>query len=104
MLGLWSMGISYAYNRHLTERTFWILIGLFLSLEIFAGDYQTLQNLAAERKESNPLESLALRPRRGLQPVSARSTRTGRRSTSRGAETERGRPRLPTSAPPEPTS
>ncbi len=35
MLGVWSMSISYIYNRHLTERTFWLLLVVLLSIDAF---------------------------------------------------------------------
>ncbi len=38
-LALWSMSVSYLYNRHVTERTFWLLLIVFLSLELFSRDY-----------------------------------------------------------------
>jgi hypothetical protein len=36
MIAIWSMSVSYIYNRHITERTFWILLTVFLSAEAFA--------------------------------------------------------------------
>lgn len=35
-VALWSLTVSYAYNRHITERTFWVLLLAFLVLESFA--------------------------------------------------------------------
>ncbi|MFQ5527084.1 MAG: O-antigen ligase family protein [Thermoanaerobaculia bacterium] len=35
-----SLSISYLYNRHLTERTFWLLLLVFLILEAFSFGYE----------------------------------------------------------------
>lgn len=39
-VALASLSISYLYNRHLTERTFWLLLLVFLVLEAFAFGYE----------------------------------------------------------------
>jgi hypothetical protein len=35
MVAIWSLSISWAYNRSVTERTYWLLIILFISFETF---------------------------------------------------------------------
>lgn len=35
-VALWSLSISFIYNRHITERTFWLLLLFYLSFEAFA--------------------------------------------------------------------
>jgi O-antigen ligase len=32
----WSMAVSYVYNRHITERTFWLYLAVFLSFDLLA--------------------------------------------------------------------
>lgn len=39
-VAIWSLTISYMYNRHLTERTFWLLLLVFLVLEAFSVGYE----------------------------------------------------------------
>lgn len=64
-LALWSMSISYLYNRHVTERTFWLLLVVYLSLELLAADYQqylrqrrATRAAAARRRRGAPAEAL----------------------------------------------
>lgn len=40
MVALWSLSLSYLYNRHITERTFWLLLLVYLVLEAFAGAWK----------------------------------------------------------------
>lgn len=47
MTAIWSMSISYLYNRHVTERTFWIFLAVFLSAEAFAGRWHSLRTAMA---------------------------------------------------------
>jgi len=35
-VALWSLAISFVYNRHITERTFWLLLLFYLTFEAFA--------------------------------------------------------------------
>ena len=35
-IALWSLSISYIYNRHITERTFWLLLLFYVTFEAFA--------------------------------------------------------------------
>ena len=46
-VALWSLCVSYTYNRHLTERTFWLLLIVFFILEAFARRWQAAQRRAA---------------------------------------------------------
>lgn len=32
----WSLCVSYAYNRHITERTFWLMLGVIVVSDVFA--------------------------------------------------------------------
>ena len=41
-LGFTSLLLSYAYNRHVTERTFWLLIAVIFAAELFAHRYHAL--------------------------------------------------------------
>lgn len=52
MMGLWSLSISYIYNRHVTERTFWLLLLIFLVFETFARSH--LRDLARQRTAERP--------------------------------------------------
>lgn len=40
-VGLSSLTVSYAYNRHVTERTFWLMVAVIFSMELFALRVQT---------------------------------------------------------------
>jgi O-antigen ligase len=60
-LGLWSMSVSYLYPRHVPERTFWLLVVIYLSMELMAGDYrrylarkQALKLRASQATKSQP--------------------------------------------------
>ncbi len=35
-IAMWSLSISFIYNRHITERTFWLLLLFYLTFEAFA--------------------------------------------------------------------
>ena len=45
-VAVWSLTASYLYNRHITERTFWLLLLVFLLLEAFAEGYKRSQTSA----------------------------------------------------------
>ncbi len=53
-----SLSVSYLYNRHLTERTFWLLLLVFLVLEAFAFGYESeiLKRQAARSQAAARLE------------------------------------------------
>ncbi|NND04624.1 MAG: O-antigen ligase family protein [Acidimicrobiia bacterium] len=63
MLGIWTMSLSYIYNRHITERTFWILLAVLLAMEVFAADWHQIRSRLAEprpgRKPAPHLQALA---------------------------------------------
>jgi hypothetical protein len=46
-VALWSLCVSYTYNRHLTERTFWLLLAVLFTLEAFARRWRAAQARAA---------------------------------------------------------
>lgn len=54
-----SLSISYLYNRHLTERTFWLLLLVFLLLEAFAFGYdqKRLQAEAERARKTAPVDA-----------------------------------------------
>jgi O-antigen ligase len=60
-----SLTVSYMYNRHLTERTFWLLLLVFLVLEAFAYGYAKLESreMATGKLARAPLPRVA--PSRG---------------------------------------
>jgi len=61
-LALWSMNVSYVYNRHMTERTFWIFLAIFLAMETFAADWHTLMaRFAAKRAGSDRVARAGVR-------------------------------------------
>ena len=61
-LALWSMSVSYIYNRHMTERTFWIFLAIFLAMETFAADWHTLMaRFASQRAERNKVATAGVR-------------------------------------------
>ena len=39
-VGFSSLLVSYAYNRHVTERTFWLLMGVIFAMELFSARAQ----------------------------------------------------------------
>ena len=45
-VAFWSLCVSYTYNRHLTERTFWLLLIVLFTLEAFARRWQAAQRRA----------------------------------------------------------
>jgi len=51
-VGFSSLLISYAYNRHVTERTFWLLMAVTFSMELFAARFLTSARLAATQRAS----------------------------------------------------
>ncbi len=59
MLGVWSLAISYSYNRHLTERTFWLLLVVLLSIEAFVAAHGVGRG-AARRRAPDPRIAAAL--------------------------------------------
>ncbi len=73
MVGLWSLTISYLYNRHVTERTFWLLLAVFLLLEAFAFGYEKARRsrrvpAAQPRARERPAPALAM-ARAGAPPA-----------------------------------
>lgn len=62
----WSMTVSYVYNRHLTERTFWIFLVLFVAMETFSRDWFKLRQLSREEERSKRVgaHEAALEPAR----------------------------------------
>ncbi len=53
-IAIWSMSISYVYNRHITERTFWIFLAVYLAMEAFAEYWQTLNRASRNRAGEAP--------------------------------------------------
>lgn len=79
----WSLSVSYVYNRHITERTFWLFLGVFLTMQVFArlaeptGRRRTSLPAAATSPTGRPLGA-------SVDPVLP-SQRVGRRIRQRGA-------------------
>ncbi len=48
-VAIWSMSVSYLYNRHITERAFWILLVVYLAADVFARRWHTLHRALATR-------------------------------------------------------
>lgn len=48
-IAVWSLSISFAYNRHITERTFWLLMLFYVTFEAFARGIAQRQRSAAAR-------------------------------------------------------
>lgn len=46
-----SLSVSYLYNRHLTERTFWLLLLVFLVLEAFAWGFERQMQAVATAED-----------------------------------------------------
>ncbi len=65
-LAFWTMSISYVYNRHISERTFWLLLAVMLAQEAFARWW-----LAHGRRSTAGLAPDSIRSRGA--PVPARS-------------------------------
>lgn len=47
-IAVWSLSVSYLYNRHITERTFWLLLVFYLSFEAFVRSLAARQRQATE--------------------------------------------------------
>ncbi len=62
-IALWSLSVSYIYNRHITERTFWLLLLFFVTFEAFARGDRPPCPAGAERDPSGG-RALATRPGR----------------------------------------
>lgn len=50
--GLTSLVVSYLYNRHVTERTFWLLLLVILTLHTFAGKWESGRQAGALEEAS----------------------------------------------------
>jgi hypothetical protein len=46
-VGFTSLTVSYAYNRHVTERTFWLLMAVIFAAELFAARVRAAQEAQA---------------------------------------------------------
>lgn len=69
-VAVWSMSVSYLYNRHVTERTFWILLVVFLAADTFASRWHTLRRALATRANDNVLGGRPPNPTApGLRPA-----------------------------------
>ncbi len=75
MLGVWTMSVSYIYNRHLTERTFWLLLVVLLSIEAFVAARGGARGAAAHLIPTR--RAPAARPRRS--PAALPGPAQGRR-------------------------
>jgi hypothetical protein len=87
-VALWSLSVSWVYNRHITERTFAILLVVFLAMEHFA-TYRPSAELPAARsrrrrgmplpRASPPAVTASNRIGPRLPPVQVRRPATGKR-------------------------
>lgn len=72
-LGTWSMSVSHIYNRHITERTFWIYLAVFLALEHFAETWSRIQALVGEkgvlRNTKSEIDRIPTRSRSTFVPI-----------------------------------
>ncbi|MDH3254923.1 MAG: O-antigen ligase family protein [Acidobacteriota bacterium] len=59
-VAIWSLSVSYLYNRHITERTFWLLLLVLLVLEAFAEGYRQSHEREAAALEPPPQSVSAL--------------------------------------------
>lgn len=59
-VALWSLTVSFAYNRHITERTFWLLLVFYLTFEAFA---RTRSHFARQARQPPVPRAQAWRPR-----------------------------------------
>jgi O-antigen ligase len=50
-VALWSLSVSYVYNRHITERTFWLLLLFYVTFEAFARSVAKRTQPATERAQ-----------------------------------------------------
>ncbi len=76
LVALWSLAASYAYNRHITERTFWLLVVVVLTFEALARSLARQSARLAPRQVDlgapPPMgPRLPVRPRGPLLPVGA---------------------------------
>ena len=53
-IAIWSLSVSYVYNRHITERTFWLLLLFFVSFEAFARGIAQRAQRAAQPGRAAP--------------------------------------------------
>lgn len=54
-IALWSLSVSYVYNRHVTERTFWLLLVFYVTFEGFARGVAWRAERAERRAGRTPL-------------------------------------------------
>jgi hypothetical protein len=78
-VGLSSLLISYAYNRHVTERTFWLLMAVIFAMELFAARAHAGSRSAREHAAAAPQAALGGGPRlpRPASPLAPRATEGG---------------------------
>lgn len=65
-VALWSMTVSYLYNRHVTERTFWILLVVFLAADAFARRWHGLRRAMELQANGNIVGRPSQRGRAGV--------------------------------------
>ena len=54
-IAIWSLSVSYLYNRHITERTYWLLLLFFVTFQAFAKSIgQRAAQGAAEPRPARP--------------------------------------------------
>ncbi len=71
-IALWSLSLSWVYNRHITERTFWLLLVVYLTFEALA---------TSLRRRAQPQQSetrIAAASRNRSRSIAARRRRAGR--------------------------
>jgi hypothetical protein len=61
MVAIWSMSVSYVYNRHVTERTFWVFLVVFLAADAFATRWHELR-ASLEERQATASRGLAVNP------------------------------------------
>jgi hypothetical protein len=66
-IALWSLSISYVYNRHVTERTFWLLLLFYVTFEAFA---------RSVARRSRRVPAAARKPPRSWSPDQVAATAT----------------------------
>jgi hypothetical protein len=73
MVAIWSLSISWVYNRSVTERTYWLLIALFISVETLINTELAQQKQPAARRRPRPVNYYPPpegRPTRPVMPLS----------------------------------
>ncbi len=90
-IALWSLSVSYLYNRHITERTFYLLLAVYLLMETMAGREAGTEGPNPQREAADALPASPPEP----SPPMALLPRTGPEGADSSLEPREDRPSRP---------